>query len=123
MAPEWVINQPITSKVDVYSYGIVLLEMVTGKSPTKGIQFVDSVEGEVMEYRSLTWVKEKKKGSNSMESLMAEIVDPMFEGNYDKQKTEILTAVALHCVQEDRDARLSMSEVVERLLDHNENEN
>jgi serine/threonine protein kinase len=33
MAPEWVYNLPITSKVDVYSYGIVLLEMVTGKSP------------------------------------------------------------------------------------------
>jgi len=32
MSPEWVFNQRITSKVDVYSYGIVVLEMVTGKS-------------------------------------------------------------------------------------------
>ena len=31
MAPEWVFNLPITSKVDVYSYGIVVLEMVTRK--------------------------------------------------------------------------------------------
>ncbi|CBI19464.3 unnamed protein product, partial [Vitis vinifera] len=30
MAPEWVLNLPITSKVDVYSYGIVVLEMITG---------------------------------------------------------------------------------------------
>ncbi|KAG5543611.1 hypothetical protein RHGRI_016381 [Rhododendron griersonianum] len=33
MAPEWISNLPITSKVDVYSYGMVMLEMVTGKSP------------------------------------------------------------------------------------------
>ncbi|KAF5764830.1 putative protein kinase RLK-Pelle-SD-2b family [Helianthus annuus] len=29
MAPEWVFNLPITSKVDVYSYGMVVLEMIT----------------------------------------------------------------------------------------------
>lgn len=33
MAPEWVSNQPITSKVDVYCYRIVVLEILTGKSP------------------------------------------------------------------------------------------
>nr|GEX05408.1 putative receptor protein kinase ZmPK1 [Tanacetum cinerariifolium] len=30
MAPEWVFNLPITSKADVYSYGMVVLEMITG---------------------------------------------------------------------------------------------
>lgn len=34
MAPEYAAGSRITSKVDVYSYGIVLLEMVSGKSPT-----------------------------------------------------------------------------------------
>ncbi|XP_007018597.2 PREDICTED: putative receptor protein kinase ZmPK1 [Theobroma cacao] len=123
MAPEWVFNRPITSKVDVYSYGIVVLEMVTGLSPTKGIQFVHSIAEREMEYRSVNWVKEKKKESNSMESWITEIVDPMLEGNYDDQKMETLVEVALHCVQEDRDARPTMSQVVERLLHHRENEN
>ncbi|KAJ1686480.1 hypothetical protein LUZ63_017870 [Rhynchospora breviuscula] len=31
MAPEWASNLPITAKVDVFSYGIVLLEIVKGK--------------------------------------------------------------------------------------------
>ena len=31
MAPEWALNLPINAKVDVYSYGIVLLEIVTGR--------------------------------------------------------------------------------------------
>lgn len=34
MAPEYAAGLKITSKVDVYNYGIVLLEMVSGKSPT-----------------------------------------------------------------------------------------
>ncbi|XP_022772896.1 putative receptor protein kinase ZmPK1 [Durio zibethinus] len=115
MAPEWVFNQPITSKVDVYSYGMVVLEIVTGKSPTEGIKFVGSAEGEE-EYVSVTRVKEKEKGSNSIESRIAEIVDPLLGGNYDKQKMEILVAVALDCVQENRNARPTMSQVVEWLL-------
>ncbi|KAE8658844.1 putative serine-threonine protein kinase, plant-type [Hibiscus syriacus] len=55
MAPEWVLNRPITSKVDVYSYGIVTLEMVTGKSPRKGIRWV---EGEM---DLVTWVRKSGK--------------------------------------------------------------
>ncbi|KAI3972932.1 hypothetical protein MKX01_019590 [Papaver californicum] len=31
LAPEWVANLPITSKSDVYSYGMVLLEIVSGR--------------------------------------------------------------------------------------------
>uniref|UniRef100_A0A1J3EG14 Receptor-like serine/threonine-protein kinase n=1 Tax=Noccaea caerulescens TaxID=107243 RepID=A0A1J3EG14_NOCCA len=31
VAPEWLANLPITSKSDVYSYGMVLLEIVSGK--------------------------------------------------------------------------------------------
>ncbi|XVF39861.1 hypothetical protein PTKIN_Ptkin01aG0066600 [Pterospermum kingtungense] len=90
--------------------------MVTEKVPKEGIQLVESAEGEGMEYRTVAWVKEKNKGSNSMESWLAEIVDPVLEGNYDEKKMEILVAVALDCVQEDKDARPTMSQVVERLL-------
>ena len=56
MAPEWVHNLPITSKVDIYSYGIVLWEMVTGKSPG-GMHTSDN--GETREHKWLvTLVKE-----------------------------------------------------------------
>ncbi|MBA0697898.1 hypothetical protein Goari_021417 [Gossypium aridum] len=30
MAPEWALNLPITEKVDVYNYGVVILELVKG---------------------------------------------------------------------------------------------
>ena len=34
LALEWVFNLLITSKVNVHSYGIKVLEMVAGKNPT-----------------------------------------------------------------------------------------
>ncbi|PPS03955.1 hypothetical protein GOBAR_AA16721 [Gossypium barbadense] len=113
MAPEWLFNRPITSKVDVYSYGIVMLEMVSGKNPRKGIELMKGGEGEM---DLVTWVKEKKKGADSKETCVEEIIDRTLEGNCDKKKMKILVAVSLDCVQEDRDARPTMTQVVERLL-------
>ncbi|KAL5566273.1 hypothetical protein UlMin_029437 [Ulmus minor] len=84
MAPEWITNQPITSKADVYSYGIVVLEMLTGRSPTSSFH------------------SEK---------------DPSMEGKYDVEEVGILLEVALRCVEEDKDARPTMRQFVEKLLD------
>lgn len=61
-------------------------------------------------------MKEKKKGAASEETWVEEIIDRTLEGNYDKKKMEIMVAIALDCVQEDRDARPTMTQVVERLL-------
>ncbi|KAJ9167235.1 hypothetical protein P3X46_021901 [Hevea brasiliensis] len=104
IAPEWVLSLPITSKVDVYSYGMVLLEMITGKSPTADIE----------DKRLVTWVKEKIKAATA-------IVDPKLEGNYDKTQMKILVQVALDCVNEDKDARPTMRRVVEMLLQNEMN--
>ncbi|XP_022752471.1 putative receptor protein kinase ZmPK1 [Durio zibethinus] len=111
MAPEWVFNMPITSKVDVYSYGIVLLELVTGRSPS---MVVHGIDGEHVLQRTLTkWVRDQ---TSLTETWMEEIIDPTLEGKYDKAEMSILVKVALQCVQEDKDARPAMGEVVQMLL-------
>jgi hypothetical protein len=56
-----------------------------------------------------------------MSSWIEMIIDPKLEGKYDKGRMEILFEVALKCVAEDRDARPTMSQVVEMLL-HQEND-
>ena len=57
MAPKWVFSLPITSKMDVYSYGIVVLEMVIGKRLSRSIQDMD--DGEEVEHKRLgMWVRE-----------------------------------------------------------------
>uniref|UniRef100_A0A2N9FE46 Uncharacterized protein n=1 Tax=Fagus sylvatica TaxID=28930 RepID=A0A2N9FE46_FAGSY len=117
MAPEWVFNLPITSKVDVYSYGIVVLEMVTGKNTIMGVHDID-VGVEAEHKRLVTWVRETKNGKVGIASWIEHIIDPKMEGRYDMGKMEILAEVALQCVEEDKDARPTMSQVVEMLLRH-----
>ncbi|KAG7941389.1 hypothetical protein I3843_16G039800 [Carya illinoinensis] len=115
MAPEWVFNLPITSKVDVYSYGIVVLEMVTGKDAAKGVNDIES--GEQLQHKRLvSWVREKKNRAALTESWLEEIIDPRLKREYDVRKMETLIDVALQCVEEEKDARPNMREVVEMLL-------
>ncbi|XXG84890.1 hypothetical protein AAC387_Pa11g0099 [Persea americana] len=117
MAPEWILNQPITSKVDVYSYGIVLLEMVTGR---RAFEFDANSEGDVKEeFQNLVaWVREKMCASNENAGRIEEIINPEISSTYDAIKMEILIEVALQCVKEDKDARPTMTQVVEMLLRH-----
>lgn len=117
MAPERILNQPITSKVDVYSYGIVLLEMVTGKR-SFGSDVIFAGEG--WECKSLvTWVREMMSETNGWLVNIEDIMDPEIDIAYDAVKMDLLVKVALYCVKEDKDARPTMSQVVEMLL-HNE---
>nr|XP_007134559.1 hypothetical protein PHAVU_010G057400g [Phaseolus vulgaris]ESW06553.1 hypothetical protein PHAVU_010G057400g [Phaseolus vulgaris] len=100
MAPEWVFNLPITSKVDVYSYGIVLLEMISGRSPTTGVQFTESESESGHHERVVTWVREKKRKGSEVGA------------------SWILATVALECVKEEKNVRPNMSQVTQRLQNH-----
>ncbi|KAL3514443.1 hypothetical protein ACH5RR_027160 [Cinchona calisaya] len=120
MAPEWAFNLPITSKVDVYSYGIVVLELITGRRPTGGNSNDDS--NDVEPRRLVSWVKGKMQEADERGSPMpiVKIVDPSMNGDFDMERMEILVNVALQCAEEDVDARPTMRQAVDILL-HQEN--
>ncbi|CAN6461538.1 unnamed protein product [Victoria cruziana] len=111
MAPEWILNQPITSKVDVYSYGILVLEMVTGRSSV-GFQQVDE-NGEFSSVQLVPWVREIV---GTREQWIEDIADQSLSGRYDRLKMEVLVKMALKCVAEERDARPTMSQVVDAIM-------
>ncbi|XP_035845872.1 putative receptor protein kinase ZmPK1 [Helianthus annuus] len=117
IAPEWVFNLPITSKVDVYSYGMVVLEMLTGRSPTcdQAIDYSKIVE----QKRLVDWVREKvyEAREDLTETQLMEILDPVMTERFEIIQMKNLLRVALQCVEEDKDARPTMSEVVKMLLD------
>lgn len=116
MAPEWAFNLPITSKVDVYSYGIVVLELVTGRRPTGGNSNDDS--NTVEPRRLVSWVKGKMQEADGIGSPtpIMEIVDPAMNGDFDMERMESLVKVALKCAEEDIDSRPTMTQVVDILL-------
>ncbi|KAH7850120.1 hypothetical protein Vadar_028201 [Vaccinium darrowii] len=75
-----------------------------------------------MEQRGLVkWVRQKINGDGGKELWLEEIIDPVMKGNCDLSKMEILVQVALQCVEEDKDARPTMRQVIGRLL-HQEND-
>ncbi|KAI4296989.1 hypothetical protein L6164_036902 [Bauhinia variegata] len=99
------------SGVDNEGYGIVILEMITGKSATVDVQVIDVVD--MQQQRLVTWVRDKQnKGSPTW---VEEIVDPAIEGDYDLNEIEVLARVALQCVEEEKGKRSTMSQVVEML--------
>ncbi|KAL8240191.1 hypothetical protein R6Q59_013546 [Mikania micrantha] len=111
MAPEWLfVNLPITSKVDVYSYGVVMLEMITGRRPA-GANQSGGTEG-----RLDSWVKQKIEASGGKNDWIQEVVDHTVDGNYNMSLMGTLIMVALRCCEEDKDARPTMSQVVDLLL-------
>ncbi|KAK9161968.1 hypothetical protein Syun_002870 [Stephania yunnanensis] len=123
MAPEWVFNLPITSKVDVYSYGIVLLELITGQSPGTFNAVEIGGSAQTHKYHHLvTWVRDKMNASSTddhdIASSIAEIMDSRVDYQYSMAKMEVLVRVALQCVHEEKDRRPTMSKVVEMLSHH-----
>ena len=114
MALESIFNLPITSKVYVYSYEIVVLEMVTGKSTIMGVPTIDGVEEK--HRRLVTWVRKAKNEEAITTTWIEDIIDRTMEDKCDMDKMKILVEVALQCVKEDKDARPTMSQVVEKFV-------
>lgn len=105
LAPEWISGVPITAKADVYSYGMMLFEFISGKRNSE-----DSGDEEVGFFP--TWAASKITEGGDVLSLL----DP----NLDEQKADVeevsrICKVACWCVQVDETHRPSMSQVVQIL--------
>ncbi|CAI8606298.1 unnamed protein product [Vicia faba] len=105
VALEWFKNMPITAQVDVYSYGVVLLEIISCR------RCVQEMEQEDEEKAILTdWAYDCYKDG---------AVDALVEGDNealdDKEKLEKLVMIAIWCVQEDPVLRPSMRNVIHML--------
>ncbi|XP_062105275.1 LRR receptor-like serine/threonine-protein kinase RGI2 [Humulus lupulus] len=102
IAPEYGYMMKITEKSDVYSYGVVVLEILTGKQPIdptipEGLHIVD-------------WVKQRR-GSE------VEVLDPSVRARPESEIDEMLQTlgVALLCVNPTPDDRPTMKDVAAML--------
>nr|XP_043610999.1 putative serine/threonine-protein kinase isoform X2 [Erigeron canadensis] len=102
LAPEYAMLGQLTKKVDVYSFGILMLEIISGKSSSKvafGEDLLVLVE----------WVWKLKD-----EGRLLEIVDPDLTDCPDDEIMHFIT-IALFCTQAVSSQRPSMKQVVEML--------
>ncbi|KAK7280989.1 hypothetical protein RIF29_08602 [Crotalaria pallida] len=106
IAPEYLSTGKSSEKTDVFSYGIMLLELVTGQ---RAIDFSRLEEADdVLLLDHVT----KLKRENKLET----VIDCNLDKNYDMEEVELVVQVALLCTQESPEDRPAMSEVV-RMLD------
>jgi serine/threonine protein kinase len=100
LAPEWFLsNMPITEKCDVYSFGIVLLELVGGR---RNVDFQLSST----KFYFHAWVHEKICTAD-----LSEIIDKHLNNTADFGQVMLLCRLALWCIQEDPTQRPTMSKV------------
>ncbi|XP_017618230.2 BRASSINOSTEROID INSENSITIVE 1-associated receptor kinase 1-like isoform X2 [Gossypium arboreum] len=105
IAPEYLSSGRASEKTDVFGYGIMLLELITGQT---AVDLARLANDDVM---LLDWVEGLLKGKK-----LETLVDSDLQGNYIKEEVEQLIRVALLCTRSTPVGRPKMAEVV-RMLD------
>ncbi|KAL4576961.1 hypothetical protein LXL04_013062 [Taraxacum kok-saghyz] len=105
-APEYAIVGRASLMSDVFSFGVVLLELISGRHPI----YKTSEKGE----ESLViWATPLLQDSRRVST---ELPDPRLEGNFEEEELQVMAYLAKECLLLDPDARPTMSEVVQILL-------
>ncbi|KAL6217156.1 hypothetical protein ACLB2K_010373 [Fragaria x ananassa] len=117
LAPEWLTNSAISEKTDVYSFGMVLLELVSGRKNTSRLQshnLNDSSSGGQSSSSSGSGLVYFPLFALDMheQARYLELVDPRLEGRVTREEVEKFVRVALCCVQEEPALRPNMNAIV-----------
>lgn len=120
IAPEWVSGLPITAKADVYSYGVVLLELVSG---TRVFDLVLKGEEDDRAHAHAVLKKFVRMVSYRLDKdepfWVAEFVDLRLGGEFDCSQVKGMLRLAVSCLEEERKKRPTMESVVQSLLSVN----
>ncbi|THG15979.1 hypothetical protein TEA_029938 [Camellia sinensis var. sinensis] len=104
LAPEWISGVAKTAKADVYSYGMVLFELVSGRRNSEQTQ-----DGRVRFFP--TWaVSVVIEGGNILD-----LLDPKLHRNADSEELKKICRVAVWCIQDDENHRPTMGQIVKIL--------
>ncbi|PVH61609.1 hypothetical protein PAHAL_3G075900 [Panicum hallii] len=103
LAPEWLGGVAITSKVDVYSFGMVLLEIISGR---RNSPEASSSSNYQIEYFPVQAISKLHEGD------VQSLVDPQLHGDFNLKEAERVCKVAYWCIQDNELHRPTMGEVV-----------
>ncbi|KAK4410024.1 Serine/threonine-protein kinase PBS1 [Sesamum angolense] len=119
-APEYACTGKLTMKSDVYTFGVVLLELITGRRPL-------DMTHEDEKHMLVDWAKDKivllpkiseEAHCTSMltdDKNFVGLADPLLKGHFSEHSLGKAMEVALMCVRDDAHSRPSMTEVVHEM--------
>nr|ATE50928.1 universal stress protein 22 [Salvia miltiorrhiza] len=103
LAPEYFMNGKLNEKLDVYAFGVVLLELLSGRKPIN--------DGSPKGKQSLVmWAKDILK-----EGKTSELEDPELVDAYDQEQFEIMVSAATLCTRHAPQSRPEISLVLKLL--------
>ncbi|XP_004501336.1 G-type lectin S-receptor-like serine/threonine-protein kinase SD2-5 [Cicer arietinum] len=103
LAPEWITNYAISEKSDVYSYGMVLLEIIGGRKNYDANETSEKSHFPTFAFKMME------------EGKVKDILDSELKIDEHDDRVYCAIRVALWCIQEDMSMRPSMTKVVQML--------
>ncbi|KAK4414235.1 Receptor-like serine/threonine-protein kinase ALE2 [Sesamum alatum] len=105
LAPEYASTGKLTTKSDVYSYGVILLELLTGRVP------IDTARPPG-EHVLVSWALPRLTNRDKV----MEMIDPALDGHYSTKDLIQVAAITAMCVQAEADYRPLITDVVQSLM-------
>ncbi|RWV83878.1 hypothetical protein GW17_00054454 [Ensete ventricosum] len=102
LAPEYASSGKLTEKSDVFSFGVMLLELITGRRP---IDITGEMEDSLVEWQARPLLARALADQN-----FDELVDPRLENNYDVGEMLRMAASAAASVRHSARRRPKMSQ-------------
>nr|ABN50364.2 LysM-domain containing receptor-like kinase [Sesbania rostrata] len=106
MAPEYLENGLVSTKLDVYAFGVMMLEILTGKE-------VAAILTE--ENPNLEDVLSAILGEKGGQQRLKEFMDPSLQGNYPLELAMFVVEMIDNCIKKDPTSRPAMHEIVPSL--------
>ena len=111
VAPEYGGGGPLSEKCDIYSFGVVLLVLISGRRP---LQMTTSPMSEFEKASLISWARHLAQVGR-----LLDLVDPALRG-VDRDQALLCITVALLCIQRSPARRPSSAEVLDMLAGEGE---
>ncbi|XP_058197634.1 cysteine-rich receptor-like protein kinase 10 [Rhododendron vialii] len=102
MSPEYALHGQFSIKSDVFSFGLLVLKIISGK---KNYNFYQDGAAGLVSYAWKLWTR----------GTPMDLMDPTLEGSYARNKVTRCIHISLLCIQDDPGARPSMATIVQML--------